>query len=172
MSFQPFIDLASALGGAVSSYFTKQGVQTPNQRAVSTSGDSFDFSAANKKLTQPVTNTAPQSGVQVLDGATDFAGQIFNSLGRNVSSAIDNLFGNANKMPSVDSRNQTNVVRAVDAFSSQYLNLGEAFKYISNLGKANPEAGAEDNQKGVNTLWVIGGFVALGAVVLLSRKGK
>lgn len=171
----PFVDLATALGQKVSSLFVKQGVATPTQRAVSTSGDSFDFSAGVKKLLEPVNSLFNQkkAGVQILEGANSVGNAIFDSLARNTSSAIDKLFGNANKMPAADAREETNDVRAQDPFGSQLTGLGDAFKLFTQIQTANPQSTATTSapQAGSNTaVWVIGGFVALGAVLLLTSR--
>ncbi len=171
-----FVDLATALGQKVASAFiTKQGVQTPRQRAVSTSGDSFDFGAGVSKLLQPVSNLfgGPKSGVQILEGAQGVGNEVFNALGRNVGSAIDKLFGNGNKMPSAGVREETNIVRASDGFASQYLNLGEAFKLFSTIQQGR--AGLNDPvqsipQQNNSNLLIIGGFAALGIVLLMTAR--
>ena len=172
-----FVDLATALGKKVGETFIKQGVETPKQRAVSTSGDSFDFFAGFKKLFSPVPETpAQKAGVSILEGAEKVGESIFNSLGRNAASYIDNLFGNGVKAPSAEARQETNVVRAEDAFGSQYLDLGKAFELFSKIQSGRP--GLNDPVQSVpqaaqnNTLLIMGGFVALGAVLLLTgRKG-
>lgn len=173
MSFSPFIDLASALGQKVGQFFTKQGVQTPNQRAVSTQGDSFDLFAGIKKLISPVTPQPTQkAGVQILDGATKIGDEIFNSLGRNVGSYIDNLFGNSNKIPSVSSREETNIVRSSDAFGSQYENLGEAFKLFSSITQGSPKVNNPSTLEtpSNNNVLIIGGFIGLAAILLLTGR--
>jgi len=177
--FGPFIDLATALGQKVASAFiTKQGVQTPRQRPVSTQGDSFDFYSGFQKLLSPVTNLfspTTKAGVQVLEGASKVGDEIFNSLGRNVGSYIDNLFGNGNKINSAAAREKTNNVREDLSFNSQGLALGDAFKLFSQIQGASPHL---DNppavpQQNNNTVLIIGGFVALAAVLILTgRKGN
>lgn len=171
----PFIDLATALGQKVGSMFVKQGVLTPNQRPVSTTGDSFDFSAGVSKLLQPVTNLfTPKSGVQILEGAASNIGNtVFDALNRNINSSLDKLFGNSNKMPSAEVREETNIVRAADPFGGQTQSLGEAFKLFTQIqqGHAGLNTPSQSVPQANNTMiWVIGGFVALGAVLLMTRK--
>ena len=168
-----FVDLATALGQKVGQYITKQGVQTPTQRAVSTSGDSFDLWAGFKKLVSPApAATTPKAGVQLLEGAQGIGDSIFNSLGRNVSSYIDRLFGNANEIPSATARQETNVVRSEDAFGGQYLDLGKAFQLFSQIQQGNPglNTPAQQIPQQNNNVLIIGGFVALAAVLLLTQR--
>lgn len=170
----PFMDLATALGQKVASLVTTRGVQTPAQRPVSTSGDSFDFAANVRKLLEPVTNVfTPKSGVGILEGAAaTIVPTVFDSLGRNLSSSIDKLFGNSNKMPSVEAREETNVTLASDPFGSQLQSLGEAFKLFSQIKEGNPAVtpAASVPQSNNTMLWLVGGAVALGAVLIVTTR--
>lgn len=170
----PFMDLATALGQSVAKMVTSRGVQTPAQRPVSTSGDSFDFSAGVKKLLEPVTNIfTPKSGVGILENAAaSVVPTVFDSLNRNISSSLDKLFGNANKMPTVAAREETAVVLASDPFGSQLQSLGEAFKLFSQINQGNPAStpAASVPQSNNTMLWVVGGAAALGVILLVSSR--
>lgn len=172
-----FIDLATALGQKIGNMFTKQGVETPVQRPVATQGDSMDFWAGAKKLLQPVTNLfspTTKAGVQILEGATSVGQQALDALGRNVGSYIDKLFGNGNKAPSQSATTTTNVVREDNAFGSQPVDLGTLFKFFTQIQTGNPSAtpaaSVPASSSNFNTLLLVGGFVALGAVLLLSAR--
>jgi hypothetical protein len=179
--FGTFIDLGKVLAQKLTSAFTtKQGIETPKQRPISTQGDSFDFFAGFKQLLTPKADVITGNGVQVLDGATSgtsLADNIFNSLGRNLSSSIDKLFGNAQKIPSVAARNETNNVREQNSLGTAGItySLGDAFRALSGLGSANPNLqnpSSIPQQENNNNLLIIGGFLALGAVLLLAKKGR
>lgn len=171
-----FVSLAEAVGQKLGSMIVKQGVETPKQRPVSTSGDSFDLAASVRKLVEPVQNLfTPKSGVQILEGAvSSVGGSVIDALGRNASSAIDKLFGNSNKMPSAEARQETNIVRAEDPFGAQTQTLGEAFKLFSQIqqGNAGLNTPSQTIPQNNNTGLLIMGFVGLAAVFLLTRKGN
>ncbi len=173
----PFQSLGTALGKSAGGLFRKiQGQPTPNPRPVNTAGDTFDIGAGLQKLFSPIAQVfSPQAkaGGKVIEAAGRVGEVAFDALGRNVNSAIDKLFGNSNKK--AENPGISNNADNRFSYPSQTLvSLSDAFKAFS---AASPQVAtspaAAGAPGGINTTtWILGGFVALGAVLLLTRRSE
>ena len=174
----PFINFGQVLGQkAVESLTNVRGISTPNPRPISTSGDSFDFGAGVKKLLSPITSyfdPRTQAGGKVIEAAGNVGVGLFDALGRNLNDKIDQLFGNSNKK---NEEVTTNVTDNRFTYPSQQLDLGSVLAAIGQANAANPQTSAETapsptggNGSLPTGLLIAGAFVALGAVLIISRK--